>query len=77
MQYSWVTAQCEYSTDLMFKTEADLKDLYPKLTSHGALCFGAKEIMGFLGKKPAGTIRCEPMSAMTDRSRYRLGSAAV
>jgi hypothetical protein len=72
MQYYWVTAQCEYSTDVMFKSEAALKELYPKLISHSALCFGAKEIMGFLGKKLAGTIRCEYMSDMTDRSRYRL-----
>jgi len=42
MQYYWVTAQCEYSTDVMFKSAADLKELYPKLISHSALCFGAK-----------------------------------
>lgn len=59
MQYCWVTAQCEYSTDVMFKSAADLKELYPKLISHGALCFGAQEIMGFLGKKLAGTFRGE------------------
>lgn len=77
MQYYWVTAQCEYSTDVMFKSAADLKELYPKLISHSALCFGAKEIMGFLGKKLAGTFRGEYMSDMTDRSRYRLSGMRI
>lgn len=77
MQYYWVTAQCEYSTDVMFKSEADLKELYPRLVSHSALCFGAKEIMGFLGKKLAGTFRGDYVSSMTDRSRYRLAGMRI
>src|SRR5690606_15534098 len=28
MQYYWVTAQCEYATDVMFKKPSDLKELY-------------------------------------------------
>ena len=71
MQYYWVTAQCEYSTDVMFQSTAALKDLYPKLISHSCLCFGAKEVMGFLGKKLAGTFRGEYVSDMTDRSKQR------
>ena len=69
MQYYWVRAQCEYSSEVLFKSEADLKELYPRLISHSALCFGAKELMGFLGKKLAGTLRGEYLSDMTDRSR--------
>jgi hypothetical protein len=72
MQYYWVTAQCEYSTDVMFKSASDLKELYPKLISHSTLCFGAKEVMGFLGKKLAGTLRGEYVSDMTERSKQRL-----
>lgn len=83
MQYYWVTAQCEYSTDVMFKSEAALKELYPKLISHSALCFGAKEIMGFLGKKLAGTFRGEYVSDLSElsnlstRSRYRLAGMRI
>jgi hypothetical protein len=77
MQYDWVTAQCEYSTDVMFKSEAAVKELYPKLISHSALCFGAREIMGFFGRKLAGTFRGEYMSDMTDRSRYRLSGMRI
>jgi hypothetical protein len=30
MQYYWVTAQCEYSTNVMFKTPFDLKETVSK-----------------------------------------------
>src|SRR5213596_3484303 len=48
MPYYWVTAQSEYSTDILFKSAADLNKLYPRLLSHSTLCFGAKEVMSFL-----------------------------
>jgi hypothetical protein len=51
LQYYWVTAQSEYSTDILFKSPAQLSDLYPRLLSHSTLCFGAKEVMSFLGRK--------------------------
>ncbi len=54
MQYDWVTAQCEYVTDVLFRSAADLKELYPKLISHSLQYFGAKEVMNFLGKKLVG-----------------------
>src|SRR5438093_1997428 len=38
MPYYWVTAQSEYSTDILFKRPADLNELYPRLLS--TLCFG-------------------------------------
>ena len=38
MPYYWVTAQSEYSTDILFKRAADLNELYPRLLS--TLCFG-------------------------------------
>ena len=31
VQYYWVTAQCEYATDVMFPSVTDLKALYSKL----------------------------------------------
>jgi hypothetical protein len=39
--YYWVSAQSEYSTDILFKTRQDLCELYPQLLSHSTLCFGA------------------------------------
>ncbi len=71
MQYYWVTSQCEYATDVMFRTAADLKELYRKLVSHSMQYFGAKEVMNFLGKKLVGQFRGEVVSDMTDRGKTR------
>jgi len=48
MPYYWVTAQSECSTDILFKSAADLNELYPRLLSHSTLCFGVTEVMSFL-----------------------------
>jgi hypothetical protein len=40
MRYYWVTAQSEYSTDILFRRRADLEDLMPRLcqpTGHATL----------------------------------------
>src|SRR5207247_407932 len=47
--YYWVIDQAEYSTDVLFKNRAVLERLRPRLYEHAALCFGAEQIMGFLG----------------------------
>ena len=77
MQYYWVTAQCEYSTDVMFNSASSLKELYPRLISHSSLCFGAKEVMSFLGKKLVGQFRGELLSDTTDRCKRRLPGVRI
>ncbi len=49
MEYYWVTAQAEYSTDILFRKREDLQDLMPRLLEYSTLYFGAKEVMSFLG----------------------------
>ncbi len=53
-QHHWVTAQSEYLTDIIFKSTSDLQELFPKLLSHSTLCFGAREVLSFLGRKLQG-----------------------
>jgi hypothetical protein len=77
MQYYWVTSQCEYATDVMFRSAADLKELYRQLVSHSMQYFGAKEVMNFLGKKLVGQFRGEVVSDMTDRCKLRLPGTRV
>jgi hypothetical protein len=77
MQYYWVTAQCEYATDVMFRSATDLEQLYRKLVSHSMQYFGAKEVMNFLGKKLVGQFRGEVVSDMTDRFKRRLPGTRV
>jgi hypothetical protein len=62
-QYYWVSAQSEYSTDILFKTRQDLCELYPQLLSHSTLCFGAKEVMNSSGVNltPISRARSSPI----------------
>ena len=63
-QHYWVTAQSEYSTDIIFKSSSDLSELFPRLLGHSTLCFGAKEVMSFLGRKLHGKFEGEIISDM-------------
>jgi len=49
--YFWVLAQCEYATDVMFKSRKDLISIYPDLVEHASLSFSSKDVMAFLGRK--------------------------
>jgi hypothetical protein len=66
-QHYWVTSQSEYSTDIIFKSSSDLRELFPRLLSHSTLCFGAKEVMSFLGRKLHGKFAGEIISDMNAR----------
>jgi hypothetical protein len=72
MQYYWVTAQSEYSTDVLFKSSGPLDELFPRLLSHSTMCFGAKQVMGFLGRKLRGNFEGDIVSDVTDFSHRRL-----
>ena len=65
-QHYWVTSQSEYSTDIIFKSSSDLRELFPRLLSHSTLCFGAKDVMSFLGRKLTGHFLGEILSDMKE-----------
>ncbi len=76
-QYYWCAAQAEYSTDVMFKSTAGLRDLYPRLLSHSTLCFGAKEVMNFLGRKLCGQFRGEVVCDLSSQVSRRVGGSRI
>jgi hypothetical protein len=49
--YRWVIDQAEFSTDLLFKSKAELAKVYPQLLEHALLNFSAEDILKFLGRK--------------------------
>jgi hypothetical protein len=49
--YSWTLKESEFSTDLLFRSEAALARLYPPLLHYGITHFGGREILRFLGKR--------------------------
>ena len=53
--YYWVIDQAEFSTDVLFHDRATLASLRPQLYEHAALCFGAEQVMTFLGRKYLNT----------------------
>ena len=75
--YYWVTAQSEYATDVRFTSRKALEALYPRLLSHGMLCFGAKEVMSFLGRKLVGQFRGEIITDVLDLTHLRLPGARI
>src|SRR5438876_5027729 len=73
----WVTAQSEYSTDILFKSASHLSELYPRLLSHSTLCFGAKEVMSFLGKKIRSQFEGEIVTDVSDLSFKRIAGSRI
>jgi len=49
--YYWVIDQAEFSTDVLFVDRNALAMLRPALYEHAMLCFGAQQLMTFLGRK--------------------------
>lgn len=76
-RYYWVTTQSEYATDVLFKSRSALAELYPRLLSHSTLCFGAKDVIGFLGKKLHGNFEGEIITDLLDFAHKRIPGVRV
>jgi hypothetical protein len=50
-RYHWSLMQLEYSTDLIFRSEATLTPLYEQLSRQAVLAVKAEQVASFLGKK--------------------------
>jgi hypothetical protein len=57
--YYWVMDQAEHATDVLFKDQPALAGLYPRLVEHARACFGAEDVLKFLGRKLDGNFRGE------------------
>jgi len=74
LSYYWVTAQAEYSTDILFASSAKLRELYPRLLNHAAVNFSARDILTFLGRKLNGNFQGEVLNSL---KKGRLPGARV
>ncbi len=71
--YDWVTDQCEFATDVLFKDRQALQSIYPRLLEHASLQFSAEDILSFLGKKLDGRFRSELTGDLKKRPQgYRV-----
>ena len=71
--YNWVTDQCEFATDVLFKDRQALQSIYPRLLEHATLQFSAEDILSFLGKKLDGRFKSELTGDLKKRPQgYRI-----
>lgn len=49
--YYWCVDQCEFATDVMFKSREALEDIYPSLVGHAFYDFKCTDVFSFLGRK--------------------------
>jgi hypothetical protein len=50
LSYYWSADETEWATDVLFKSPAALRELYPALIGHALRTFSSREVMRFLGR---------------------------
>ena len=80
--YHWSLMQVEYSTDLVFRSQATLKPLYEELARHSVLTVKAENIATFLGRKITAATAEEIGSQFSTRIegtciKHRFGKSSV
>lgn len=68
--YRWFLYQCEYATDIMFKSREDLEDIYPSLVDHAFYDFSCTDVFTFMGRKLNNRFQGE---AVTDYKKRPVG----
>ena len=81
-RYHWSLMQVEYSTDLVFRSEATLKPLYDQLSREAVLAVKAEQVASFLGKKITALLAQEIGSRFATRIegtciKHRFGKIGV
>ncbi len=60
--YYWCVNQCEFATDVMFKEQSFLEDIYPSLVGHAFYDFNCTDVFTFMGRKPDPRFQGEAVS---------------
>lgn len=80
--YHWSIMQCEYSTDIVFKKQEDLKPLYEGLITKAIHSVKPENILTFLGKKMHGKYEGEignhyHVRIEGSRIKHSMGKASI
>ena len=65
--YYWTVRESEYATDVMFKSEEALGEVYPALCRHAIEQFSAPQVLRFLGRRPTPRFNGEVRSYLERR----------
>lgn len=81
-QYHWSIMQCEYSTDIVFKKQQDLKPLYEQLIAKAIHSVKPENIITFFGKKMHGKYEGEignnyHVRIEGSRIKHSMGKASI
>jgi len=68
LEYYWSLEQSEWASDLMFRDEASLKEVYPKLLRHGITALSCDSVMRFLGRGYNAAFKGQVQSDLRRRS---------
>lgn len=66
-EYYWCMDQCEYATDVMFKSREDLESVYMDFVQHGIVNFKFDDVMTFMGRKMHSAFSGEVVSDIKKR----------
>jgi hypothetical protein len=68
LSYYWTAPQTEFSSDVLFRDQATLERLFPRLILHAILNLGSEQVMRFLGKQLNGQFGGEVVTDWRRRS---------
>ena len=66
-EYYWSMTESEWASDVMFDSPKALAQVYPLLAQGAMITFSSRDVMRFLGKKPAGPFKGEVVSSYLRR----------
>ena len=67
--YFWCLDQCEYATDIMFKSREALQSVYKDFVEHALLSFNCEDVMTFMGRKMHSAFSGEVVSDIKKRQQ--------
>jgi hypothetical protein len=81
-QYYWTTYQCEWASDVVFRDEQYLPQIYPRLVHHAMLSLNTRDVLRFFGKAPSGRFGAQVTTCFKNRRegvriKHSLGSNSV
>jgi hypothetical protein len=68
LSYYWTAPQTEFASDVLFRDQATLERLLPRLVLHGILNLGSEQVMRFLGKQLNGKFEGQVVSDLRRRT---------
>jgi hypothetical protein len=68
LSYYWTAPQTEFASDVLFRDQASLDRLLPRLLLHGILNLSSEQVMRFLGKQLNGKFEGQVVSDLRRRA---------